>query len=271
MVLLTAVAVLLPGCGHAIFERLAFAPAARLSPTQNHCDYYEYADRTCEEIGSREIFFPSLDAQIELQGLFFPNAQSDRIIVYFHGNGGHVYMRIPYLVKLSQIANVFILSYRGYGKSQGKPTEAGIYQDARAALRYVRAQLGFAADKTYLYGGSLGAAVAIEVAQDATYAGHILIAPFLSGKAMAEKRGLGWVPGLGRPFDSVNKVADITAPTLFIHGTEDAIVPYAQGYALYQAFPGRKTFKTVEGAGHTGLIRHVGDEYWRWLREFVAP
>ncbi len=87
---------------------------------------------------------------------------------------------------------------------------------------------------------------------------------------MAERRGLGRAPGLGRPFDSVNKVAHITAPTLFIHGAEAAIVPYEQGYALYRAFPGNKTFKKAESAGHTGLIRQVGDEYWRRMREFVA-
>lgn len=270
IILLAAIATLLPGCGHAIFERVAFAPAVRLSSAQNHCDYYRGTGYTCEQVGSREIFFPSLDEQIKLQALFFPNPQSDRIIVYFHGNGGHVYMRVPALIKMAQFANVFILSYRGYGKSQGKPSEVGVYQDARAAVRYVREQLGFTPDKTYLYGSSLGAAVAIEVAQDASFAGQILLAPFLSGRAMAEESGLEWVPGLGRPFDSVNKLPNITAPTLFIHGTEDAVVPYEQGYKLYQAFAGSKIFKSVEGAGHTGLSRHVGDEYWEWLRDFVV-
>ena len=263
-------AILTGGCGHALFEYLAFAPAMRISPEQNHCDYYGGTGHTCEEVGSREIFFPSLDEEVTLQALFFPNPSSNRIIVYFHGNGGHVYMRIPRLVQMSRLANVFILSYRGYGKSQGKPSEAGLYRDVRAALRYVRERLGFSSDKTYLYGSSLGAAVAIDVAQETHYAGLVLIAPFLSGKAMADLRKLGWVPGLGRPFDSVSKLENIASPALFIHGVRDRIVPFEQGVALYEQYRGDKTFKRVEDAGHNDLASRVGDQYWQWLRAFVS-
>lgn len=262
-----------------IFDKIAFAPAMKIPLAADHCDYYANTEHTCEEIGSKEVFFPSEDTgnakdakdkRVTLQALFFPNPASDRIIVYLHGNGGHVYMRIPTLIKMSRLANVFILSYRGYGKSQGKPSEAGVYRDARAAVRYVREQLGFPPDKIYLYGRSLGAGVAVEVAQDEHYAGLILVTPFLSGKAMARERNLGWVPGLGRPFDSVNKLANIASPALFIHGTEDEIVPFEQGLALYERYPGDKTFHRVEGGRHNNLAKLKGEVYWQWLRDFIT-
>lgn len=342
------------GCiAQRIFEMMAFAPAARLSADADPCARYARAGRSCPPM--REVFFPSLDPQVTLQGLFVQHraptrestaaaapvavaqelarrdpqgraarggddssashagddglapralpdglpgqaggapadaplanpppasppaglpagprraaAGDDRLIVYFHGNGGHIYGRIPQLLVMSEIANVFIFSYRGYGKSAGEPTEAGVYQDARAALRYARDTLGFAPAQTVLYGRSLGAAVAVEVARDRAHAALILISPFLSGRAMADHRGLGWVPGLGRPFDSAGKLDALALPVLIVHGTHDWIVPFEQGRALYDLYSGRKDFKAVAGAGHNDLAAVAGDAYWAWIAQ----
>ena len=266
-----ALALLPAGCGQQTFETVMFMPAKRLAPDAMPCSYSKKTRKSCENAVVEEIFFPSLDPEITLQALYFPNPDSDKMIVYFHGNGWHLYIRVPAGVKLSGIANVLILSYRGYGKSEGEPSEAGIYEDAWAALRYVRDELKFEPQNTYIYGRSLGAAVAVEVAQRQSYAGLILVSPFLSGKAMAEKAGLGWYPRLGKPFHSVGKVRNITSPALFMHGTADAIVPFEQGVALYEAYSSPdKTFKTMEGAGHSWFWRSTGDEYWGWVREFVV-
>ncbi len=266
-----SLALLLTGCGDQVFETVMFLPAKKLSQDATHCDYFKHTEKSCEDTAIEEIFFPSLDQETRLQALFFPNPKSDKVIVYFHGNGWHLYIRVPAGVRLSEMANVFLLSYRGYGKSEGEPSESGLYEDAEAALRYVREELEFEPDNTYLYGRSLGAAVAVEVARRRDYAGLILVAPFLSGRAMVEKAGLGWFPGLGQPFHSVDKVRHINSPALFMHGTHDRVVPFEQGQALYEAYLSQdKTFKTVEGTGHHWLWRKTGDEYWEWIRGFVG-
>ena len=261
----------LTACGDELFNRIAFAPAKTLPADANHCEYYQRHSELCNSVESEEVFYPSLDEEIKLQALYFPNRESDKIVIYLHGNAGHVYWRVSQMVKLSEIANALIVSYRGYGKSNGRPTEVGVYQDVRATLRYAREVLGFEPQNIYLHGHSLGAAIAIEVAQDTPLGGLILISPFLSGRAMAEHRNLAWVPGLNHPFDSVSKVKKLTdTPALFIHGTADTIIPIEQGYMLFESYASqRKSFKRVEGLGHSFIARRIGDVYWGWLREFV--
>ena len=273
IVLVSVMATLLSGCNptNMLFETIMFAGAERLPADADRCPHpHRSLERSCEKIGDREVFLSSLDEDVKLQGLFFPNPSSNRLILYFHGNSGHVYHRIPDMIELSKIANAFILSYRGYGKSQGSPSEVGLYRDARAAVRYARDELGFPKDRIYLYGRSLGAAVAVDVAQDGGFAGMILVTPFLSGRAIAKTHPLGWIPGLGPLFDSENKFEGVTFPALFIHGTNDALVPYEQGVALYERYPAAKQFKRIEGAVHNDIVDRAGDDYWRWLRDFVA-
>ena len=266
-----ALAFLLTGCGQQVFETIAFLPAKKIPHDATPCAYSKNAEKGCEDTRVKEIFFPSLDQKTKLQALYFPNPDSDKIIVYFHGNAWHLYIRVPAGLKLSSVANVLILSYRGYGKSQGEPSESGVYEDAEAALRYARDKLKFKTGNTYIYGRSLGAAVAVEVAQRRDYAGLILVSPFLSGEAMAKQAGLGWFPKLGQPFHSVTKVRNITSPALFIHGTEDGVVPFEQGLALYDAcLSPNKSFKAIEGGGHHWMWRSTGDQYWEWIKEFVA-
>ena len=257
---------LLAGCAQQLFESFLFSRAEKLAWDEMPCAYAE-SPRDCDDTKVREIFFLSLDRKTKLQALYFPNPNSDKAIVYFHGNGSHLYTRVPDGIRLSGIANVFLLSYRSYGKSEGRPTETGLYEDAEATLKYVREELKFAPNDIYIYGRSLGAAIAVEVAQSKNYAGLILVSPFLSGKAMAEKAGLGWWPGLGRPFHSVGKVSNITSPALFIHGNADKVVPYEQGRALYKAYRSpNKTFKTIKDGSHN----QIGDEHWEWIEEFIA-
>ena len=265
---------LLHGCGDEIFEQIAFAPARQLPEEANICDYFRrVADRSCENTEVEELFIPSDDAQIRLHALFFSNPQLQKLVVYFHGNGGHIYYRLSHNLKLSEFANVLVVSYRGYSKSSGTPSELGVYEDATATLKYASEQLGFASTQTYIYGRSLGAAVAIaglaSMEDRDAYPGLILVSPFYSGRRMAESKGLGWVPGLTNPFDSASKMRRIKVATLFIHGTEDRIIPFAQGYDLYQDYPQEhKIFKAVEGGSHHGLSRTA--DYWQWIGDFIA-
>ena len=266
----------LQGCGDQIFEAITFAPARQLEDDESLCRYFgRIADRSCENTEFEELFFQSLDPEVRLHALFFPNPQSRKLIVYFHGNGAHIYYRLSHNLKLAEFANVFIVSYRGYSKSTGEPSESGVYKDAVATLKYASEQLAFATTQTYVYGRSLGAAVAIggleKLAPDSEYGGLILVSPFYSGLRMAEDKGLGWVPGLNNPFDSASKIRNLKMPMLVIHGTEDRIIPFDHGYDIYRHYPiDDKVFRAVEGAGHHGISRIAGDEYWQWVGDLVV-
>ena len=271
-------ALLATGCsdqlGDQLFDKIAFQPAQQLAPDADICRYFR-GEQNCQDVQFEELFFQSSEPQIMLQALFFPHPQSQKLIIYFHGNGGHIYHRISHVLRLSKIANVFVVSYRGYGKSGGVPSVLGIERDAIATLEYTHRQLGFATTQTYIYGRSLGTAVAIAALADRVqaheYAGVVLVSPFYSGRRMAAQRGLAWVPGLSNPFNSAAKVRHLKMPALFIHGTEDSVIPFEQGYDLYQLYPAdKKTFKTIPGVGHYGLSRAVGDTYWKWIATLVG-
>lgn len=261
---------LLTGCGDELFEYVIFAPARPLPADADYCNYRDRNRAVCEAVDTQEIFFPSLDKDVELHALYLRSPSSDKIILYLHGNGGHIYWRYSQMGQVTEFANVFMLGYRGYGKSTGEPSEQGIYKDVRAALRYIKDELQYPASKIYIYGHSLGAALVAEVGQDESFGGLIFVSPFLSGHAVAEQRGLAWLLEPHRPFHSVEKVQRITdTPALFIHGTADTVIPFEQGLALYEHYAGDKLFVRVEGFGHFMFGRRLGNRYWQWIRQFI--
>ena len=168
-------------------------------------------------------------------------------------------------------SSVLLLSYRGYGKSDGTPSEIGVYQDAEAALHYVQNELGFSEHQIFLLGRSLGSAVAIDLAQHRNLAGLILVSPFTSGRDMAREMGLGWLAGIaGTPFDSIGKVADVNSPAVIIHGDADRVIPIEMGRRLFEAYPDiQKVFHQVPGAGHNNIVAVAGEMYWVWIRTFI--
>ena len=219
----------------------------------------------------QEVFFESLDGT-RLQAYFLSRANSDRAMLFLHGNEGHAFQRIPHALKIVDTdTNVLLLSYRGYGRSDGSSSEAGIYQDGVAALRYLNEQLGFSEHRTFILGRSIGSAVAVEITQNKPLAGLILVTPFTTGKDMVSHIGLGWLSWLiGDAFDSIRKISIIDIPTLFIHGDADHIIPLSLGQQLFQASPSvQKAFKIVPGGGHGDVVAVAGMRYWRWIETFL--
>lgn len=208
-----------------------------------------------------------------LQAFLQRHPGNRRLILFFHGNAGNAYSRLGDLQTLSETtaSSVLLLSYRGYGKSEGSPSEQGVYQDAEAALQYAQNDLGFAEEDIILLGRSLGSAVAINLAQHRNFAGLILVAPLTSGRDMARQMGLGWIAWIaGSPLNSVVKVAHIPSPALFIHGDADNVIPIEMGRRLFEAYPSAtKTFQQIPGAGHNNLVAIAGDAYWIGMRSFI--
>ncbi len=218
-----------------------------------------------------ERFFNSLDGT-RLHALFFRRPDSRRIVLFLHGNAGHAFYRVGDALRLLDSgANVLLLSYRGYGKSEGSPSERGVYQDGRAALEHLHDELGYSPRQTFILGRSIGSAVAVDIARDRQLAGLILVTPFSSGRDMAAHLGVGWLSWLiGNPFDSVGKVSGVHVPMLFIHGDADRIIPMELGRRLFDASPTlHKTFHVVHGADHNDLVPIAGSRYWTWIGEFL--
>lgn len=185
------------------------------------------------------------------------------VIVYFQGNAGNLGNRAArFDIFVEAGFGLIALSPRSAGGSTGTPSEAALTQDASALLQDVAAWIPSAApSRVIVYGESLGTAVAIAaLSQDETRAaGLILEAPFASIPEIARASGLipdSLVPRIQDRWPSLERAAQLTLPLLVLHGTEDDVVPFAQGQSVFSAAPSRtKDFIRVSGAGHSDLWR----------------
>jgi hypothetical protein len=199
-----------------------------------------------------------------------------RGLLFLHGNRGDATRPLPYAQRLRALGmHVLVLDYRGYGKSGGVPSEAGARLDARAALAYLAKDRGITEARTFLFGRSLGSAIAVDAAQDAPLAGVVLDAAFPSVASIARSYlGIGFEPWLGRHLASEEKIARVASPLLFLHGDRDRVIPIRLGRALFAAAPEPKAFHVVAGARHHDVHRVGGDALFERLRAFfdaLAP
>lgn len=196
---------------------------------------------------------------------------AERAILFLHGNAGNASHRLPNAVELMRMgADVLLLDYRGYGLSRGSPSEAGVYADARAALDHLTGPLGWDEPQIYLFGRSLGGAVAVELAQQRELGGVILESTFTSAADVANSaffRPIGLL--LGDRFDSLARIGHVRAPLLFFHGDRDPVIPHALGRRLFDAAPEPKSFHTLIGAGHNDTVQVGGRPYLDVIRAFL--
>lgn len=241
--------------------------------------YFPYSDivATPADVGLQfdDVFITASDG-VRLNGWFVPG-ESDVTLVWFHGNGGNISHRVDNIALLNSRvkANVFILDYRGYGLSEGKPSERGTYLDAEAAISYLISRPDVDPDKVVIYGRSLGSAVAVEMASRHQPYGLVLEAPFTSVKAMAKLSHpvlssflpLGMV--VRSRYDSLSKIDRVNSPLMVIHGDDDEIVPFEMGRELFDAGNDPKRFYGVSGGGHNNAYVVGGNEYFDAIKTFV--
>lgn len=227
-----------------------------------------------------EHYFITTSDQVKISAFYLPRENCQRAILFIHGNAGNASHRIPDAWDLWDLdANVLLLDYRGYGLSEGKPTEKGIYLDGAAGLDFLIQQKQFEPEHVILYGRSLGCAVAVELAAKAAdnnnnkFAGILLATPFTSGRDMADAIGLGWLKFMiGNPFDTYTKIQNVKCPVMIIHGDKDEIVPYAMGKRLCEQVMDSGNdceFVTVPGAGHNDLTVHNPELIYTNIRRFL--
>lgn len=201
-----------------------------------------------------EIYCPTEDG-ISLNGWLVKSPGAKSTLLFFHGNAGNISHRLDKIALFYKLGiNTFIIDYRGYGKSEGRPSEEGIYRDGRAAYDYLSRRLDLGAKKI-AYGESLGCAVAVDLGLHRQLDGIILDSAFSSAKDMA-KVVFPFVPPflLVSQFDSLQKVKDLPAPKLFIHSVNDEIVPISQGEKLFNAAGEPKEFLQITGGHNSGFF-----------------
>jgi hypothetical protein len=234
----------LGGLMFAFQRRLVYFPD-RSRPAPAHCDAGDMA----------AVDYATADG-LRLGGWYKRPADAGApVIVHFHGNAGHIGDRAPLMRGYIEAGfGVLLAEYRGYGGNPGKPTEAGLYADGRAALAFTAGQ-GIAAERIVLYGESLGTAVAVRLAAETPVGAVVLEAPFTSavdvGAAAYPFVPVRWLM-LDR-FDSLPRIAAIKAPLLVLHGEQDSTVPIAHGRRVLEAAAEPKEGRFFEAAGHSDL------------------
>lgn len=221
-----------------------------------------------------DVFLTAADGT-KLHGWWVPGQEDAPTMLFFHANAGNITHRIDNLMRWQKRGlNTFILDYRGYGRSEGTPDEAGIYQDAEAAYAYVCETRGTDPKQTVLFGRSLGGAVAFYIASKLPAAGVIVESTFTSLPDLAALFFPGQDAQLFQgQYESIERVKHLTMPLLLVHGTRDDLVPVEQGKRLFAAHPGRigkqKQLYLIEDAGHNDTYYVGGEKYFETLERFI--
>jgi uncharacterized protein len=209
---------------------------------------------------------------VEIHGWLIPHPQATHTLLFFHGNAGNISHRGDSVSIFNRLGlSVLIIDYRGYGRSSGTPSEAGLYLDADAAWRYLVKDRGIEPGRIILFGRSLGASVAADLASRVHPGGTILESGFSSARDMARHLYPGLHRVLYRRFDldAAERLSQAAGPVLVLHSPHDEIVPYALGRRLFEAAPEPKEFVDLVG-GHNGGFLASQPEYERRLAGFIA-
>jgi len=216
--------------------------------------------------GGRFIKIPTGDG-VRVAALYLPHPQARYTLLFSHGNAEDLGDNLEFLEGLQRAGfAVLAWDYRGYGASEGTPSEKTLYADGQAVYDYLVQELKTPPERVIVFGRSLGSVAAVDLAARQPVAGLILEGGLVSGQRVL-------LPFPVFPFDrfrNIDKIGKVRCPVLIIHGTADEVVPFRNGEALFRAAHEPKRNWRVEGAGHNDLAFQVGPEYGRKLHEFAA-
>ena len=230
-------------------------------------------DETPERLGIpyQALRLRTSDA-VEIAAWQLQPAQPKADIVYFHGNGGNLSLWLAVLATLHSMGyRVLAIDYRGYGASEGRPSEAGIYRDAEAAARRGASTRTVGRPLIY-WGRSLGGAVAAAAARALPPDGLILESTFPDKSAVI--RGSPVMRALNvfssYRLDTVEMLRGFTRPVLVVHAERDTVIPFALGRELFERLEAPKTFVTLTGGDHNDLYQQTNTAYWDPVHRFIA-
>jgi len=206
----------------------------------------------------------------KLHGWYVPAANPRAVILFAHGNAGNISHRFEILAELNGLqVSVLIFDYRGYGRSEGSPSEAGVAQDARAARRWLAERAGVSESEIVLLGESLGGGVMVDLAASDGARALVLQNTFTSLTDVA-KCHYPWLPIkllMRSRFDSFSKIGRYKGPLLQFHGDADRIIPLVLGERLYAAANQPKHLVVIPGADHNDPL---SPRFFQALDEFLA-
>jgi uncharacterized protein len=219
-----------------------------------------------------EVWLRATDG-IKLHCWWIAGEGAEFTFVAFHGNASNMAARADVYRFLRALpANVLAVEYRGYGHSEGSPSEKGIYVDAQAAYDYLTRQRGIRPSRLISYGQSLGTAVAVDLAANRDVAGVVLEAPFPSARAVA-RRVYPFLPGLSlvvrSKFDTARKLASIRTPILIVHCARDLVLAFSLGEQVFAQARDPKFFWRVESECHEEASLVAPGEYRARLLAFL--
>jgi len=200
--------------------------------------------------------FVETNNNIRLHGWFIPRQGAKLTLLFFHGNGGNISHRGESIQIFHRLGlNVFIIDYRGYGKSQGIPSEQGLYEDADAAWRYLTQTKNIEPKNIIIFGRSLGGAIATRLASQVPAGKLILESTFSSSKDIAKSIFplLSYIVYVRFEFNSEERIKNITYPVLVIHSPDDEIIPFKLGEKIFLAANEPKTFFRIKGGHNSGF------------------
>lgn len=227
---------------------------------------------TPEDVGLsyEDVTFSTADG-LDLHGWYIPRDVSGVTVLYFHGNAGNISGRLQTIQLLHNLGlNVFIFDYRGYGKSQGSPSEQGTYKDARAAWNYLVSKIDIENDQIVIMGRSLGGAVASWLAAQKQPAATILESTFTSAADLGADL-YPWLPVrsiICYDYNTLENIKQIRSPLFMAHSRDDEIVPYHHGQTLLEAANDPKTFVELRGSHGSGFWES-GEKYRTALQKFL--
>jgi len=212
------------------------------------------------------------DDGIKLHGWFIPAEKHRGVLLFCHGNAGNVSHRLETIRLFNRLGlSTFIFDYRGYGNSEGKPTEKGTYFDAEAAWKYLIQERSIKSSEIIIFGKSLGGAVAAWLAHKHTPVALIIESTFTSIRDLGAKLyPLLPVRLLSRfNYNTADYLRNVNCPVLIMHSREDEFVPFYHGRQLYESANKPKEFFELEGLHNDGFVKSAG-QYENNLHGFIA-
>ncbi|HEV3345033.1 MAG TPA: alpha/beta hydrolase [Pirellulales bacterium] len=213
--------------------------------------------------GIEHVRFQSADGTA-LHGWYFSHPDPRAVVLFACGNAGNISYRGDRLAQFCRRQRVALMAfdYRGYGLSEGKPTESGVLMDARAARRSLAERSGVKETDIVLIGESLGGGVMVDLASRDGARGLILERTFTSlpdvGAAHFPFIPVRWL--MRNRLDSLSKIADFRGPLVICHGAVDEVIPYQLGRRLFEAANEPKRFVTLPGVGHNDPLPPEWDD-----------
>ena len=210
-----------------------------------------------------------------IHGWWIPASNSKApVLLYLHHNAINIGANVSQAKAFYQLGySVLLIDYRGFGLSEGDfPTEIQLYQDALAAWNYLTQKRRIPPSQIFIYGHSLGGAIAIDLAvQQPSTGGLIIHNSFTSLRDMTKRFGLFWLFPidliLKQCFDSKSKIKFLKMPVLLIHGTDDPQIPATMSQTLFAAAPEPKELLLIPKAGHDN---HMAEKYYQAVKQFIA-